>query len=68
MPRGDPGRLNRYGDSMIRSPAGWGEWLVRVECAIVRMLDGGVARLNSGMTHCARSDASAAKGKAVRFR
>ena len=27
MPRGGPGRLNRYGGSMVRSPAGWGEWL-----------------------------------------
>jgi hypothetical protein len=45
-----------------------GEWLVRVECAIVRMLDGDGARLDSGMTQCARSNASAAKGKAVRFR
>ena len=60
MPRGGPGRLNRYGDSMVRSPAGWSEWLVRAECAIVRMLDGDGARLDSGMTKPVRNDASAA--------
>ena len=60
MPRGGPGRLNRYGDPMVRSAAGWGEWLVRGECAIARMLDGDGARLDSGMTKPVRNDASAA--------
>ena len=60
MPRGGPGRLNRYGDSMVRNPAGWGEWLVRAEWGIARMLDGYGASLDSGMMKPVRNDASAA--------
>ena len=44
MPRWGAGRLDRYGDSMIRSPVGHGDWVVRAKSAVARMLDGDGAR------------------------
>ena len=60
-----PGRLIRYGDSIVRSPCGCGDRVAQPEGSIARMLDGDDARLDSGMTQRARDDASAAKGKAA---
>ena len=60
MPRCGLGRLNRYGDSMVRGAAGCGDRVSRPEAAIALMFDGDGARLDSGMTQRARSDDTAA--------
>jgi hypothetical protein len=63
MPRGLPGRLDRYGDSMVRSPFGCGDRVARPEGATARMFEGGGAKLaidptrsmryaESGRTEC----------------
>ncbi len=56
MPRCSPGRLNRYGDLMVRSAAGYRDRAGRAEGDIARMPDGGGARLESWMTQQARID------------
>ena len=40
MPRCGPGRLNRYGDLMVRDPTGCGDWVAGPEDDIARMLGG----------------------------
>ncbi len=60
MPRWGLGRLNRYGDSMVRGAAECGARVARPEDDMARMLDGDGARLDSEMTQRARSDDTAA--------
>ena len=68
MPRWGPGRLIRYGDSIVRSPCGCGDRVAQPEGSIARMLDGDDASVHFRITQRARSDTFAAKGRAVRFR
>ena len=60
MPRCGSGRLNRYGDLMVRSAAGCGDRVAEPAGDIARMLGGDGARLDSGMTQRARNDVTAA--------
>ena len=60
MPRGLPGRLDRYGDSMVRSAAGGSVRVASAVGAIARRLVGDGARLDSGMTQRMRNDITAA--------
>ena len=60
MPRCGPGRLNRYGDLMVRSPAGCRNRAGRAEGDIARMPDGGGARPDAWMMRRARNDVMAA--------
>jgi hypothetical protein len=60
MPRWGPGRLNRYGDLMVRDPTGCGDWVAGPEDDIARMLGGDGARPDSEMTQRRRTDVIAA--------
>jgi len=48
MPRCGSGKLDRYGDSMIGSPVGCGDWVVASEGRRGADVDGDGARPHSG--------------------
>jgi hypothetical protein len=60
MPRCRSGKLSRYGDSMVLSPAGCRNRAARPEGDIARMSGVRGAGLESWMTQRARSDVTAA--------
>jgi hypothetical protein len=60
MPPCSAGRLKRYGDLMVRSPAGWRNRAARPEGDIAWMADVCDTRLEFWMTQRARNDVTAA--------
>ena len=60
MPRCGPGRLDRYGESMVRSQAGCADRVARPAGDLARMLVGDSAKLDSGMTQRVRNDVTPA--------
>ena len=60
MPRCSPGRLERYGDLMVRGAAGYGNRAGRVEGDIARMPGGGGGKADAGMMQRERIDVVAA--------
>ena len=68
MPRGLSGRLDRYGDSIARSPGGCGDRVASPVGDIARMVVGDGARLDSALTQWTRKDVTTAQGNSVRYR
>ena len=68
MPRCGRDRLNGYGDSMVRSPAGCGDRVASPVGDIARMVVGDGVRLDSALTQWTRNDVTTAQGNSVRYR